>query len=287
VIPILAVTRWLHEAGLMALFGDGCLRILLRARLPGLELRGGAWRLIVAPLVLGCAILWFIFAAAQMAGDPVAMTDPGMLWRVARQSLFGQIFLLRLGLLILLCEGLALAWRESLVALLSGAALVLISFTGHAAEDSPAHFTAIGATSDGLHLLTGGFWIGGLVLLSRLLVRRSDDGLAARATAVFAEWGMIAVAILILTGMLNATTILLGGEGHDATLYLSVLGAKLVLVTAMLGLALFNHFRLLPGLAQRSAVQKLGRNIRIEFALGMAVVGLAALLCLLQPTFGS
>jgi len=253
--------------------------MLLGRRVPGLELRDAAWRRIVAPLVLACAILGFIFATAQMAGDPGAMADPGMLWRVARQSLFGQLFLVRLGLLILLCAGL---WRDSAVALLPGLSLILIAVTGHAAEDSPAHFAAIGATSDGLHLLTGGFWIGGLVLLST--VRRASIPLLAAAVTVFAEWGMIAVAVLILTGMLNAATILLGGEGHDAPLYLSVLGVKLLLVLAMLGLALFHHFRLLPHLAQSGVAERLGKSIRVELGLGLVVVGLAALLGLLPPT---
>ena len=57
----------------------------------------------------------------------------------------------------MLCASILLRWRESLVALFCAAALVLISITSHAAEASPAHFTAIGAISDGLHLLTGGF----------------------------------------------------------------------------------------------------------------------------------
>ena len=53
---------------------------------------------------------------------------------------------------------------------------------------------------------------------------------------------MIAVALLVMTGLLNAATILLGGEGHAAPLYLAVLGAKLVLVLAMLALAAGQSF---------------------------------------------
>ena len=84
--------------------------------------------------------------------------------------------------------------------------------------------------------------------------------------------------------MLNATTILLGGEGHDSGVYLAVLGAKLVLVAAMIGLALTNHFRLLPRLASGDSAIRLHKNIAREFLLGIFVVGLAALLGLLAPT---
>lgn len=283
-IPAFAAIRWLHEASLMALFGDAALRMLLRGRLPALALPEGRWRAIAVLLAAVSALLWFVLATAQMAGDPRAMTDTHLLWLAASQTLFGQVFAGRAALLILLCAGVLLHWRESFHALFATAALVLISITSHAAEASPAHFTAIGATSDGLHLLTGGFWIGGLALLATLFARRTEAALLAGATGIFAEWGMIAVTVLVLTGMLNAATILLGGEGHDTPLYLIVLGAKLALVLAMVSLALVNHFRLLPGVAGGVTAEKLYRHIRWELGLGLVVVALAALLGLLPPT---
>jgi copper resistance protein D len=284
VIPAFAAIRWLHEASLMALFGDAALRMLLRGRLPALALPEESWRRIAALLAAVSAVLWFLFAAAQMAGDPKAMMDVHLLGVAASQTLFGQVFAGRAALLILLCAGIFLRWRDSLVALLCAIALVLISVTSHAAEASPAHFAAIGITSDGLHLLTGGFWIGGLALLATLFARRTQAAPLAGATAIFAEWGMIAVTVLVLTGMLNAATILLGGEGHDMPLYLTVLGAKLALVLAMVSLALVNHFRLLPGLATGDTANKLRSHIRWELGLGLVVVALAALLGLLPPT---
>ena len=90
--------------------------------------------------------------------------------------------------------------------------------------------------------------------------------------------------MLILTGMLNAATILLGGEGHDTGLYLAVLGAKLALVLAMVTLALINHFRLLPRLAEGGTAEQLSGHIRWELGLGLGVIALAALLGLLPPT---
>jgi putative copper resistance protein D len=221
-----------------------------------------------------------------MAGDNAAAINPALLQLTVSQTLFGQLFLARFALLVLLCAGVALKWRESFIALLAGTALVLISITSHAAEASPAHFTAIGSVGDGLHLLTGGFWIGGLAVLARLYARHTERALLTGATAIFAEWGMIAVAMLILTGMLNAATILLGGEGHDAPLYLAVLGAKLAGVLAMVCLALVNHLRLLPRLREDQAAAKMSSHIRWELGLGLIVVALAALLGLLPPTLG-
>ena len=281
---LFAVIRWLHEASLMLVFGGAVFRGLLGRPMPSLVLPPSPWRLIAAIAALVTALSWLGLATAQMAGDSAAMIDPASLRLTLSQTLFGQLFLARFALLILLCAGTVLKIREVFLATLSGLALVLISVTGHAAAASLAHFTAIGAVGDGLHLLTGGFWIGGLAVLARLFAGRTDRTQLAGAAAIFAEWGIVAVAILVMTGMLNAASILLGGEGHDAPLYLAVLGAKLVLVLAMVTLALVNHFRLLPRLARDEAAASMASHVRWELALGLIVVALAALLGLLSPT---
>ena len=279
-ILLLAIARWLAEGGLMISFGYTMMRTLLRIHLPALKSQ--RINLVGILVITGSTVLWFCLATEQMAGDPNAMIAPPLLVLAASQTLFGQIFLVRLVVLILAVAGILLNWRDGILAMLLGTALVLISVTSHAAAASPAHFTAIGAVGDGLHLLTGGFWIGGLGLLAEFYAKRPKD--FSLAVTIFSEWGVIAVTVLILTGMLNAATILLGGEGHDTGAYLAVLGIKLVLVAAMVTLALTNHFRLLPRIAEGDAAILLHKNIVREMMLGIFVVGLAALLGLLQPT---
>jgi len=274
VIALLVVIRWFHEISLMLLFGGATLLAVLRLALPWNGFRKSA-----ACVALLGAILWFILAAAEMGGA----LNVQILRLALADTLFGILFQARVAILILLLVALLRQWREIWVAIFSGATLVLISVTSHAAESSPGNLTAFGAVSDGLHFLTGGFWIGGLAVLAALYAQRHAD--FPHAVAIFAEWGMVAVAVLILTGLLNASTILLGGAGHDSPFYLSVLGAKLVLVAAMVRLALINHFRLLPGLTTGTGA-KLNRNIRMEFMAGLVVVALAVLLSVLQPTLG-
>lgn len=282
-IAAFAAVRWLHEASLMLLFGMSALGAMLHARLPALALpRLAALRTGAAFVALAAAILWLAFAAAQMAGDPAAMANPATLRLAAFATLFGHVFLLRAALLLLLLALVLRGARDALVALTAGAALALLAVTSHAAEAGPAQFAAIGMIADALHLLTAGFWIGSLVLLAALLARKPAQ--LAQAVGLFAERGMVAVAVLLLTGALNATTILLGGEGHDMLPYLCVLAAKLALVAAMLALAWFNHFRLLPRLADPEAARRLGIHVRSELALGLAAVLLASLLGLLPPT---
>ena len=75
---------------------------------------------------------------------------------------------------------------------------------------------------------------------------------------------------------------ILGDKGQISPLYLTVLGAKLALVLAMLGLAAANRFRLLPRLNTR----QIARNVAFELGFGFTAVLLAGALGQLQPTLG-
>jgi putative copper export protein len=222
-------------------------------------------------------LIWFILAAAEMAEK--LSTDT--IWQVAHSTLFGQLFLIRIALLL----GLALTprRRERWAAVFSGFALVLPSVTSHAAESSPAGFTAIGASLDGMHLLTAAFWIGGLAVLG-LLFRRKEPNILL-ALSLFSDWAMVAVLLLVMTGLIDAASILLGGANgpgpmRPAFAYLGVLGAKLFLVLVMIGLAAANRFRLMP----RGADKAISRNAALELILGLIVVLLAGALGQLSAT---
>jgi len=162
--------------------------------------------------------------------------------------------------------------------LLALTALALPAATSHAAAASPAGFTVLGASLDAVHLATAGFWIGGLAVLLGLHRRKEPNILLA--LSLFSEWAMIAVLLLVMTGLINAASILLGDEGKPSLLYLAVLGAKLVLVALMLGLAAMNRFRLMP----QGKDQVIARNAGLELGAGVIAVLLAGVLGQLQPT---
>lgn len=274
----LILARGLSFAAMMLLFGSAAFRLALRRALPELapRLPGRAAVLLIAVLA---GIAWFVLATAQMSGDPAAITDRAVLTETATGTLFGQMVLLRLAVLL----ALALTWRWDWAALiLSALALTLPAATSHAAGASPAHFTAIGITIDAIHLLACGFWIGGLGLLAGLGMAGIGKPRMLAALTLFSEWAMIAVLLLAMTGLINAATIILGGAGKAMPLYLGVLAAKLMLVAAMLALAVTNRFRLMP----RFDDTKIARNVWIELSLGIVVIALAALLGQLPATAG-
>lgn len=270
---LLVLVRLLHEASLMALFGSACLLALLGARVPELALESRVLMLgrrVAALAALLSAPAWLALAIAGTSGGPG--TD-----------LFIPVFAPRLFLLLAL--PLAVWWgKVRATATLSGLALCLIAISSHTAGASPFGFWIFGAVSDGLHLLTAGYWIGGLCVLAALLAQRAAAPRLALAVSAFAEWGMVAVALLVMTGMINASMVLLGTPGHDAPAYLLVLGAKLLLVTAMIGLALINQYRLLSALDRTGTVNRMRKHVAWELGLGAIVIGLAMTLAALPPT---
>lgn len=282
----LAFVRGLHEASLMALFGSACLLTLLSGKVPELALESAPLilaRRLAALVALITAPLWMALVAAEMTGTPAAATDAETLWQVAIETLFGQIFLARMALMLGLVVAVWLG-RIKTTLWLAGLSLVLIAVTSHTAGASPGGFGVIGASSDALHLLTGGYWIGSLCVLAALLVERPAAPRLGLAISTFAEWGMLSVALLLMTGMINALMVLLGTPGHDSPTYLAILGTKLVLVLVMIGLALVNQFRLLPRLAQKGVVARLKTHVGWELGLGLAVIALAMALTVSAPT---
>jgi putative copper export protein len=273
---ILVAARGLYFAAAMALFGEAAFAALLRKRLPIVapaattQLR---WALLSLALLASGA--WLVLAAADMAGTA---PDAAITAQVLRGTLFGAVFAARIVLLLALAVMLTCNSGARWIALASGLALVLPAITGHAATSSPANFTAIGAVLDAVHLLAGGIWIGGLAALAALFRRKEANIILV--LSLFSEVAVIAVLLLAMTGLINAASILLGDKGAVSALYLTVLGCKLALVLAMLGLAAANRFRLLP----RGDMPAIARNAAIELGLGLMAVLLAGALGQLPPT---
>jgi putative copper export protein len=266
--------RGLYFAATMLLFGELAFGLLIHAKLPviapprDMRLR---WSALALAAVAGPA--WLALAVLGMAGT----LDLQAVIQTVTATLFGQLFLVRLTALLALIW--ALAWhRAKPAALLALAALILPAATSHGAAASPAGFTILGAGLDALHLATAGFWLGGLAVLLQL--HRSNEPNILLALSLFSEWAMIAVLLLVMTGLINGASILLGDQGSWSLSYLAVLGAKLALVAGMLGLAAMNRFRLMP----QGRDRVIARNAALELGAGVIVVLLAGVLGQLQPT---
>src|SRR5262249_45407089 len=153
--------------------------------------------------------------------------------------------------------------------------LASIAGAGHAAAGTgwTGDLHLIG---DGAHLLAAGAWVGGLVPLALLFAdARSDNAsLSARAahgaTLRFSVVGIIAVAALLATGVLNAVFLVGSVPALLGSDYGHLLMLKIALFLTMATFAAINRQWLTPQLAdgphnggpraKRGAARQLQRN---------------------------
>lgn len=257
---------------------------------------------VLAGLGLALSALWFLFLAADMAEVSVAGLDRDTIAAVMASPV-GTAWLVRMTALLVALT-LALAFRRTagalgpaLVSLSAATALATLPWAGHGAAGEGRAGT-IQLIADSVHLLAAGIWIGALAASVILLFQRSlansavTLGAAANALRRFSTTGTIAVALIVLSGLINSY--MLVGVNHAPgllnTLYGQVLLAKLGLFLLMLALAATNRLRLSPGLSTaiahgdaNVALRALRISVAIEATAGLCVLGLVAWLGTLEP----
>jgi putative copper resistance protein D len=279
VTALFALTRALHFASLMTVFGASALLHQARGIMaPSASLRRA---LFAASLVaLATALLWLGFTAAQMSGGgSPAIAD---ILGVVTRSTFGHVFLARLALLACLCV-LCLAGSAAARTVIASAALVLLAVTSHAAA-AAAH-PPLGMITDGLHLLTAGFWVGGLVVLvPEVLARPRDAERLIALLKLFSRWGVVSVAVLVASGTLNGVFVL-DMEMSWNVAYVTWLAVKIALAAVMVAIALSNKFSVLPGLERgdREAADTIPITVIAELACAMVVLLIAGYLGTTAP----
>ena len=279
-----ALVRALHFASLMTIFGASTFQYLSRGLVEILQLRRV---LATASLVaLVSALVSLALASAQITGDVEAVFDLHVISTVAAQTLYGNLFLVRVTLLIGLVPLCVADGAPALRALTSGVALALLALTSHAAAAPASQYRYVLAASDALHLLTAGFWLGGLVaLLPAVLTKPFDRARTVAQLSLFSTWAAAAVAILVIAGTANGIAILYTPGMDWSPTYLTLLAAKLVLAGLMIALALTNRFGVLPGLVRgdKEAANTLPITLYTELGAALLIVLIVGFLGLTSP----
>ena len=253
---------------------------------------------VFAGLVLAVTAMGGLLAqTAMMAGGWTAGLDPAALGYVVGSTSLGIAHVVRAGLAMLGVAALV-AWRRK-----SGELIAIFAFAGAVASFAwSGHGTAsegslglLHLAADIAHALAACVWIGALAGFCLLLIRPStrEAGVTARSLAGFASIGTVTVAVLFMTGLINAV-FLIGAEGLGRISSLTwglLLIAKLALFAVMIGLAAHNRFTLTPALsraveAQADAdpsVRRLRISIGLEMLLGFALLGLVAAMGVQMP----
>ncbi len=286
----------------------GAAAVDAEAALGGLErrlLRLGAGAVAAA---LAAALLDLVRQTAVATGGGLAAAlQPSALVAVLLGTRYGATWLVRQGLLVLLGVLLLLAdpardARDRVAlrleaGLLAGLSLALVAAAGHAASAQPAPLLAMPA--DGLHLLATGVWFGALGPLALALAHARGLGeagrrLAAHLTDRFATVGLAGVGLLLVTGVVNTWEQVGSVPALFGTAYGRWLCLKLALLVPLLAVAAVNHLVLRPRLRRAAAatagdagdppaVDRLRRNVRVEVALGVAIVAVVAVLGVTTP----
>jgi putative copper resistance protein D len=170
-----------------------------------------------------------------------------------------------------------------------------IAWTGHAGS-TVGELGDLHLAADALHLIAAAAWIGGLVPLALLLAavqrHRGIEGasLALVAARRFSTLGIVSVATLLVTGIVNASILVGSLHALIASQYGLLLMFKLVVFAAMLVFAAINRFWLTPRLLAFSAnelrlevLRQLTRNSTIEIALGLLIFAIVGTLGTMHP----
>ena len=302
----LIVVRGIHFAATAVLAGTLVFRTLVaKPALPpehavAKKLRVQNLRVVWIALAVTAlsGVIWLLLQAVSMSGlTPAEAMTPQVLSTVLNETQFGEVTEYRSALAIILAACLAFD-RSPLANWLALATalglMAAIAWTGHAGS-TPGELGNLHLAADALHLVAAASWVGGLVPLVLLLsaVRRDDDlaasaSPAGRATRRFSILGIVSVATLVTTGLVNSWILVGSFHALLATEYGQILLLKLVVFASMLALAAVNRFFLTPRLAVASgkecqAARQLLRNSVVEIALGFCVLAIVGMLGTLHP----
>ena len=250
---------------------------------------------------------WSWLVASAMTGDDlIQCLQRGDWWTVLKGTQFGHTWLFRV--FISLLFGIILWWlaraskrRRFLRVTLTGFSaieLVSLAWVGHAAADS-GPFRVAHLSGDALHLLTSGFWPGGLAPLAAFLflVLKSSQNNAIELTAQvvrrFSRGSLIAVAILAASGLSNSLFMVGSFRSLLTTPYGQLLVSKVILFFVIVGFGAWNLFLLKPTIAfeiaavndseRKRATRLLLRNVLWELGLGTVVILIVGLLGITTP----
>jgi putative copper resistance protein D len=295
----LILSRFLQFVSVIAVFGCGAFRVYglgpdstTTSADALISFDAWFWRVALAGTIVAflSALSLLLATTANMAGSAEAALEPGTISKVLFGSSFGRVWCWHL-VFAMLAMGVCLApaARRRMPAILVLALLLLVSlgWVGHAVEgQGPTRL--VHQINQMVHLLAAGLWLGGLLPLAWLLGRAwSPPGtewiaIAREVVPRFSQMGYVAVTLLAATGAMNTLLLVESTQVLVTTPYGRLLGLKILLFMAMVFVALFNRFRLLPHLRRApqpsATIAALTRSVLCEQMLGLAILAVVSVL---------
>jgi copper resistance protein D len=292
---LIIASRLVHFAAAALLFGAPLFRLAIAPQEASVAMRSRA-ELAASVAALLSGLGWFAGVAATMAGSFANALAPDILQAVAFDTRFGHLWIARL-VVLLAIVAVQLASkptrrRDVALAILTAAfaaSLVGVGHgmtgAGHGPEVARLHMVA-----DMVHLLCATAWIGGLVclgyLLHAVLTERASVDAARVALRRFSSMGYWAVALLVITGCINALVMVPRPASLFGSDYGRALLVKLAFVALMVAIALVNRLTLTPPImatADSKRVRTLWRSVLVEQGVAVLVVAAVAWLGTIHP----
>ncbi len=303
----LVVARLLHYAAVTTLAGVSFFPLYAYGFAEPKELsrRRQAVLLAACAIALLSGLLWFVFSVANMSGTLADVADHEVLWTVLNETTFGGVWMARMLLAVVILGVIAVCpfWmgmpgRDSVTAFLAAVLLASLGGTGHA-QIEEGWTKIVHIASDAAHLLAAGAWLGGLVPLGYILLdysRRDGEPIIDVDLVLlrFSSMGYVAVATLIVSGLVNSWFLVGSVSSLLKTLYGQILLGKLALFTAMLALAVANRFWLVPRMIETREdsgepagwLGRLRYHVFGEQLLGLMVLVAVSVLGTMRPAVG-
>lgn len=287
---LFVLCRFVHFAAVMLMFGTSIFTAILAPQRFSQRLTPDVRPLLVASVWAGV-----LSAACMLAIQAGLMGDGWMdvwqpsVWLAVLSTSFGKVWCWHLGLAALSLLALLLppVRGAQIGALLAVLLLVSLAFIGHAVM----HDGVLGAAhriNHALHLLAAGYWFGcllPLLLCLRYLYQPLWRYDAIHALIRFSRWGHLAVALVILTGIVNG--LLITGQwplNPDST-YQRLLLFKAAAVAVMVAIAAGNRYALVPLMKRDPALALRGLvwGCWAEVALGAVALMLVSVFATYSP----
>jgi copper transport protein len=287
----LGVARWAGYAGLILLAGP---LLFLTGLWPKRLSRREPARLIAAGLIaLGVGTVAEMYLQGPYTAGTGLFGVSGRALRDALAGGYGATHVVRLAVIAAVAVMARPFLRPAGPSTVDRAGLAFVSvigigtwpLSGHPAV-SPA--PAISLVADAGHLAAMAGWLGGLVLLLTVLLRRANGRELAAILPVWSAWALLAVVTLVMTGTAQATIEVQSVPALFSTEYGRLVLAKAALLAVVVAIAWYSRRlvgRVVAGQAAKAdpAVAVLRRTVLAELAIAAVVVGVAAALVQAPP----
>lgn len=169
---------------------------------------------------------------------------------------------------------------------LAGLAAITVSYLvdGHSASVGP-----IARAANLVHVIAGGVWLGGIVVLADIVIRRLRTGAPTHMmelTARFSRVATVALVSVAIAGSLLAWGIVDEPSELVSGTWGRLLVGKVIVVAVAAVIGAFNHVRVVPRLsvdADRKPSETLARTLVVEAIALMLVVAITAALVVAAP----